>query len=78
MTTAASTFAMLPYVKRGEIDYAGLDYNPDEPEPMPDAMEQEFVVNEILGIMHSGSPTSRRARTCSSAATPSFATTRPT
>ena len=53
MTTAASTFAMLPYVKQGEIDYAGLDYNPDEPEPMPDAMEQEFVVNEILGIMHS-------------------------
>ena len=53
MTTTASTFAMLPYVKKGEIDYAALDYNPDEPEPMPDAMEQEFVVNEILGIMHS-------------------------
>lgn len=53
MTTTASTFAMLPYVKKGEIDYAALDYNPDDPEPMPDAMEQEFVVNEILGIMHS-------------------------
>ena len=53
MTTTASTFAMLPYVKQGDIDYAALDYNPDEPEPMPDAMEQEFVVNEILGIMHS-------------------------
>ena len=53
MTTTASTFAMLPYVKRGDIDYAALDYNPDDPEPMPDAMEQEFVVNEILGIMHS-------------------------
>ena len=53
MTTAAPTPTMLPYVKRGEIDYASLDCNPDDPEPMPDAMEQEFVVQEILGIMHS-------------------------
>ena len=53
MTTTASTFAMLPYVKKGEIDYAALDYNPDEPEPMPEAMEQEPVVAEIIGIMHS-------------------------
>ena len=53
MTTTASKFKMLPYVKKGEIDYAALEYNPDEPEPMPEAMEQEFVVNEILGIMHS-------------------------
>ena len=44
---------MLPYVKRGEIDSASLDYNPDEPEPMPDAMEQEPIVQEILGIMSS-------------------------
>ena len=53
MTAAGIQITMLPYVKRGEIDYASLDYNPDEPEPMPDAMEQEFVVQEILGIMHS-------------------------
>ena len=53
MTTTASTFAMSPYVKKGEIDYAALEYNPDDPEPMPDAMEQEFVVQEILGVMHS-------------------------
>ena len=53
MTATGIQIAMLPYVKRGEIDYASLDYNPDEPEPMPDAMEQEFVVQEILGIMHS-------------------------
>ena len=53
MTTTASTFTMLPYVKKGEINYAALEYNPDEPEPMPEAMEQEFIVNEILGIMHS-------------------------
>ena len=45
--------AMLPYVEHGEIDYASLEYNPNEPEPMPDPMEQEFVVREIIGIMHS-------------------------
>ena len=53
MPAAGIQITMLPYVKRGEIDYASLDYTPDEPEPMPDAMEQEFVVQEILGIMHS-------------------------
>ena len=53
MTTATQKPAMLPYVKRGEIDYASLDYNPDEPEPMPEAMEQEFVVQEIIGILAS-------------------------
>ncbi len=53
MTATGIQITMLPYVKQGEIDYASLDYNPDEPEPMPDAMEQEFVVQEILGIMHS-------------------------
>ena len=51
MTATGTT--MLPYVKGGKIDYASLDYNPDEPEPMPDAMEQEPVIQEILGIMGS-------------------------
>ena len=53
MTTTASTFTMLPYTKKGQIDYAALDYDPNEPEPMPEAMEQEPVVAEIIGIMHS-------------------------
>ena len=53
MTTAIQKPAMLPYVKQGEIDYACLDYNPDEPEPMPDAMEQEPVIREILGLLGS-------------------------
>ena len=53
MTTSADSPAMLPYVEQGNIDYASLEYNPDEPEPIPDAMELEFVVQEILGIMHS-------------------------
>ena len=53
MTTAAPIDNMLPYARQGEIDYASLDYNPDEPEPMPEAMEQELVVQEILGIFAS-------------------------
>jgi Uma2 family endonuclease len=53
MTTATQKPAMLPYVKRGEIDYTSLEYNPDAPEPMPEAMEQELVVQEIIGILSS-------------------------
>ena len=49
----AAGIRMLPYVKRGVIDYASLDYNPDQPEPMPEAMEQETIVNEILNILAS-------------------------
>ena len=44
---------MLPYVKRGEIDYAALEYNPDEPEPVPEAPEQEPIVREIFNILAS-------------------------
>ena len=42
---------MLPYVKRGEsrLRVASGLWNPDAPEPMPDAMEQEPVIQEILG-----------------------------
>ena len=44
---------MLPYVQQGEIDYASLDYDPDERELPPDAMEQELAVQEILGLLAS-------------------------
>ncbi len=53
MTTATGTALMIPYTRLGEIDYASLDYDPDKPEPMPDAMEQEPVVQEILGLLGS-------------------------
>ncbi len=53
MSTAANAITMLPYRRQGEIDYASLEYDPDEPEPLPEAMEQEPIIQEILGIISS-------------------------
>ncbi len=44
---------MLPYVRQGEIDYARLDFDPDERELPPDAMEQELAVQDLLGLLAS-------------------------
>ena len=52
-TAAAPTFTMRPYHKQGEIDYARLDYNPDEPVLKPDAMQQNPPLHEILGLLAS-------------------------
>ncbi len=52
-TALAPVTGMLPYVQQGEIDYASLDYDPDERELPPDAMEQELAVQEILGLLAS-------------------------
>ena len=55
MTTTAPALAptILPYHKQGEIDYARLDYNPDEPVLKPEAMEQEQPMQEIIGLLAS-------------------------
>ena len=53
MSTAANAITMLPYRRQGEIDYASLEYDPNEPEPLPEGMEQEPVIQEILGIISS-------------------------
>ena len=55
MTTTAPTLAptILPYHRQGEIDYARLDYNPDEPVLKPEAMEQEQPMQELLGLLAS-------------------------
>ncbi len=42
---------MLPYRRQGEIDYASLDFNPDETEPPEDAMEQNEELNEIHNLL---------------------------
>ncbi len=53
-TTAAPALpTMRPYHKQGEIDYARLDYNPDEPVLKPDAMQQNPPLHEILGLLAS-------------------------
>ncbi len=50
MTTAKPTFKMLPYRRQGEIDYASLEFNPDEKHHTEDAMDQNLEIAEILGI----------------------------
>ena len=52
-TAAAPAPTMRPYHKQGEIDYARLDYNPDEPVLKPDAMQQNPPLHEILGLLAS-------------------------
>ncbi len=52
-TAAAPTPTMRPYHRQGEIDYARLDYNPDEPVLKPEAMEQEQPMQELLGLLAS-------------------------
>ncbi len=44
---------MRPYREQGTIDYARLDFDPDERELPPDAMEQEPAVQELLGLLAS-------------------------
>lgn len=51
MTTHAPAYTMLPYRRQGEIDYASLEFDPDEPVRKPDAMEQNLEQDEILGLL---------------------------
>ena len=55
MTTIAAVppTTMRRYHRQGEIDYARLDFDPDERELPPDAMEQEPAVQEMLGLLAS-------------------------
>ena len=41
---------MLPYRRGGEIDYAGLEFNPDVKNITEDSMEQNLELVEILGL----------------------------
>ena len=48
-TAAAPATTMRPYHRQGTIDYARLDFDPDEPVQKPDAMEQNLA---LLAIHH--------------------------
>ena len=41
----------LAYTIQSTIDYDSLEFNPDEPEPLPDAMYQYPILQEILHIL---------------------------
>ena len=45
------TNARLARVPRPDIDYASLSFNPDEPDPLPEAMYQYPILEEILPIL---------------------------
>ncbi len=49
MTTPSTT--MLPYRRQGEIDYASLDFDPNESAEKPDAMEQHLEQAEVFGLL---------------------------
>ncbi len=49
--TAITAPTMLPYVRQGTIDYARLDFDPNEPVRKPDAMEQNPQLLEIFGLL---------------------------
>ena len=51
MATDATMITMLPYNRQGEIDYASLDFDPNERELPPDHMEQRREIDEILGLL---------------------------
>ena len=53
MTATVSAPTMLAYREQGEIDYARLDYDPDEPVLKPDAMDQEQPMQHIRGLLAS-------------------------
>ena len=47
----AEKFGMLPYRMGGPIDYASLDFNPDELDVPPDHMVQNREIREVLNIL---------------------------
>lgn len=51
MTTKPAKYKMLPYRRQGEIDYAALDFDPNEKELPPDHMEQNREINEVIGLL---------------------------
>ena len=51
MTTKPAKTGMLPYNRQGEIDYASLDFDPNEMELPPDHMEQRREIYEVIGLL---------------------------
>ena len=50
-TAAAPAPTMRPYHRQGTIDYARLDFDPNEPVLKPDAMQQNLQLLEIFGLL---------------------------
>ena len=52
MTIDATTaLNMLPYRRQGDIDYASLEFDPNEIDPPPDSMEQNLELVKVLNLL---------------------------
>ena len=52
MTTKTSAeTGRLAYQWITDIDYASLEYDPDAPEPLPDAMEQDPILRDFMHVL---------------------------
>ena len=45
------TTGRLEYQRITEIDYSRLEFDPDEPDPMPDAMEQDLIFQVFMHVL---------------------------
>ncbi len=52
-TAPAPAITMLPYQRQGSIDYARLDFDPNELVLKPEAMDQEQPIQHVLGVLAS-------------------------
>ena len=50
MTTKAH-YEIIPYQKEDRDIYAGLEFDPNDPEPLPDAMYQEPILAEFMYLL---------------------------
>ena len=69
---------MLPYRRQGEIDYANLEFDPNEKNVTPDAMEQTSNWRKSLASSAPVLPISTSAPMCFWTMKPSSAMTRAT
>ena len=52
MTTKTSVeTGRLAYQWITDIDYASLEYDPDDPDPLPDAMEQDPILRDFMHVL---------------------------
>ena len=50
-TKTPKSTGRLTYQYITDIDYASLEYDPDEPEPLPDAMEQDHILRDFMHVL---------------------------
>ena len=49
--TTKTHYEIIPYRKEDRDIYAGLEFDPDDPEPLPDAMYQEPILAEFMYLL---------------------------